>query len=65
MELNLLFAIAAPIAMIVAINWLLQRGEYRRPPFVMPSDSARAWVAVEKRDLRVEAANDPESRLAA
>jgi hypothetical protein len=65
MELNLLFAIAAPIAMIAGINWFLQRGEYRRPPFVMPSDSARAWAAGENRALDVEAANDPESRLAA
>jgi hypothetical protein len=65
MELNLFFAIAAPIAMIAGINWLLQHGEYRRPPFVMPSDSARAWVALEKRDLNVEAANDPQSQLAA
>jgi hypothetical protein len=65
MELNLFFAVAAPIAMIFGINWLLQLGEYRRPPFVMPADSARAWVAFEKRDLRVEAANDPYSELAA
>jgi hypothetical protein len=65
MELNLLFAIVAPIAMIAAINWFLQRGGYQRGAFVMPSESARAWVAVEKRDLRVEAANDPQSRRAA
>jgi hypothetical protein len=65
MELNLLFAIAAPIAMIVGINWFLQQGGYRRGPFVMPSDSARAWAAVEKRNLRLEAANDAEDRLAA
>ena len=65
MELNLFFAVAAPIAMIFGINWLLQLGEYQRPPFVMPADSARAWLATEKRDLRVEAANDPYSQLAA
>jgi hypothetical protein len=65
MELNLFFAIVAPIAMIAGINWVLQRGEYRRPPFVMPADSARAWVAVEKRKLNVEAANDDHARLAA
>ena len=51
--------------MIFGINWLLQLGEYQRPPFVMPADSARAWLATEKRDLRVEAANDPYTQLAA
>jgi hypothetical protein len=65
MELNLFFAIVAPIAMIIAINWLLQRGEYRRPPFVMPSESARTWVDQEKPALQAEAANDPQSELAA
>ena len=65
MELNLLFANVAPVAMIAGINWFLQRGEYRRPAFVMPSVSARAWVVCEKRVLNVEAANDPQSELAA
>lgn len=65
MELNLLFAVAAPIAMIAGINWFLQRGGYRRPAFVMPAVSARAWVTFEKRVLNVEAANDPHSQLAA
>ena len=65
MELNLLFAIAAPIVMIAGINWLLQRGENKRPPLVLPSAAVRPLPAKEQHDLAVEAANDPQSELAA
>jgi hypothetical protein len=66
MELNLFFAIVAPIAMIAVINWLLQRGESARAPLVMPSDAIRHAVAQEERALDIEAAaNDEHSELAA
>jgi hypothetical protein len=65
MELNLLFAIAAPIAMIAGINWLLQRGEQERPLLVLPTDLARRQPIEEKHSIDLEAANDEQSELAA
>jgi hypothetical protein len=65
MEWNLFFAVAAPIALIFGINWMLQRGTYQRAPLVMPTDAARNWLAAEKREMGAEAVNDAEDRIAA
>jgi hypothetical protein len=64
-QANLLFAIAGPIVLIIAINALLQRTEDRRPLFEAPKPQVAAPVEVDRVVASPEPANDAEHDRAA
>jgi hypothetical protein len=64
-QANLLIAIAAPIAMIFAINAVLQGAGQRRQLFAAPAPRVPAPVRLDRAAQRLEAANDAHHQRAA
>jgi hypothetical protein len=64
-QANLFFAIIAPIVLIVAINFVLQRADKRRPLFDARTPHAEAPVKAETAAPSLEAANDAQHQRAA
>jgi hypothetical protein len=64
-QANLLFAVAAPIVMIFAINAALLRADRRRPLFEAPSPRVPAPVAFQRAPAKLVAANDAQHLRAA
>jgi hypothetical protein len=64
-QANLLFAIAAPIVMIVALNALLQRADRRPRLFATPQPRLAVPARSSRAAARMEAANDAQHARAA
>jgi len=64
-QANLFFAVAAPIALIVLINFLLQGSGERRPLFDGRRPGMAAPKPVESPAVELEAANDAQHQRAA